>query len=196
MSEQSNRDSGLSEQDLEEVTLEEESIYQGEIIHVKRRKVRLSNGQEAMREVVLHPGAVAVAPLLPSGEVLLIRQYRSPLNQTLVEIPAGKLERGEDPLQCAHRELWEETGYRAESMRLLCQFYTSPGFADEKIYLYLAEALYVDGQGTKDPDELLQCFALPLEEALRWVEEGRIQDAKTAAALFALSHYRHQPRSI
>ena len=171
----------------EEKTLSVEPVYEGRIINLKRHRVRLPNGEESWREVVEHPGAVAVLPVLSDGRLLLIRQYRKAVEDMLIEIPAGKLEAGELPEAAARRELWEETGYEAEDLEFLFSFYTSPGFANERIYLYLARI----GRGVAqqplslDADEFLQPVIVTLEEGMRWIAEGKIQDAKTVAAIQA-----------
>lgn len=179
---------------LEEKTLHVESLYEGRIITLKRHRVRLPNGQESWREVVEHPGAVAVLPVLADGRLLLIRQYRKAVEEVLIEVPAGKLESGEAPEVAVRRELWEETGLVAERLEFLFSFYTSPGFANEKIFLYLA---WVGNSDVSQPpgldaDEFVQPLRLTLEEGLHWVADGRIHDAKTILALQALQMMRQK----
>ncbi|MDF2922049.1 MAG: ADP-ribose pyrophosphatase [Paenibacillaceae bacterium] len=173
---------------FEEVTISTNPIFKGKIISVQVDQVRLPNGETASREIVRHPGAVAVIALV-DDRMLVVEQYRKPFEKNLVEVPAGKLDAGEEPLAAAIRELEEETGYRAGNIRLLNSFYTSPGFADEKIYLYLAEEL-VKGEAHLDEDEFLDCTAITLEEAERYMDEGRIGDAKTIMAVYAWKLYR------
>ncbi|AEV19920.1 NUDIX hydrolase [Geobacillus sp. G4] len=169
---------------LYEKTVRKEKLFSGRIIDLYIEEVELPNGKTSQREVIKHPGAVAVLPLLPDGKIVLVRQYRKALERALVEIPAGKLEHGEEPLASAHRELEEETGYRAQSMRHLISFYTSPGFADELIHLYVAEGLEKaeDGAGL-DEDEFVELLEVTLEEALEMLQQRDIYDAKTAYAL-------------
>ncbi|NGQ94666.1 NUDIX hydrolase [Brevibacillus sp. SYP-B805] len=169
---------------LYERTIASETIYDGRIIQVKVDQVVLPNGKTAKREIVHHPGAVAVLPLTDDGKMIAVRQFRKPLELTIVEIPAGKLEKGEDPLACAKRELEEETGYHAEHFEHLSSFYTSPGFADELLHLYVATGLKA-GTTRLDEDEFVEVLALTLEEAHELHRTGKIRDAKTVLALYA-----------
>jgi ADP-ribose pyrophosphatase len=132
---------------------------------------------------VKHPGAVAVLAIV-DDKMLVVEQYRKPLEKSQIEIPAGKLDPGEDPLEAAKRELEEETGYRAGSIRHVCSFFTSPGFADEILHLYVAEEL-VKGEARPDEDEFLECDAITLEQAQQYIRERRISDAKTIMAVYA-----------
>lgn len=139
---------------FEEPTISSKTIFQGKVVKLQVDEVRLPNGKTATRELVRHPGVVAVLPLTKDGKMIVVEQYRKPLERSIVEIPAGKLEQGEDPLQCAHRELKEETGFTANQISHLCSFYTSPGFADELLHLYIAEEL-MEGQAKPDEDEFV-----------------------------------------
>ncbi|MUG64934.1 NUDIX domain-containing protein [Paenibacillus campinasensis] len=172
---------------LEETTLSTNNIFSGKIISLQVDTVRLPNGSTATREVVRHPGAVAVLAL-KDQKMLVVDQYRQPLGRCEVEIPAGKLEPGEDPLEAAKRELEEETGYTCGSIRKLHSFYTSPGFADEVIHLYLAEDL-TRGDMNPDEDEFLEMAEITLEEAYQLIQEERISDAKTILAVYAWNMY-------
>jgi ADP-ribose pyrophosphatase len=169
---------------LYEKTISSQPIYDGRIIKVKVDEVQLPNGKTAKREIVNHQGAVAVLPLTDDGKMVAVRQFRKPLEQTIVEIPAGKLEPGEEPLTCAIRELEEETGYKAEKMELLSSFYTSPGFADELLHVYIATGL-TKGESRPDEDEFVDALELSLEEAHELHRTGEIRDAKTVVAIFA-----------
>lgn len=126
---------------FEEKTLESKLIYKGKVIQLELEQVELPDGKQSTRELVRHPGAVAVIATTEEGKIILVEQYRKALEKSIVEIPAGKMEKGEDPKQTAWRELYEETGYQAGSLELLTSFYTSPGFADEIIYIYEASEL-------------------------------------------------------
>jgi ADP-ribose pyrophosphatase len=169
---------------LYEKTIASQSIYEGRIIKVKVDEVLLPNGHTAKREIVNHQGAVAVLPLTDDGKMVAVRQFRKPLERTIVEIPAGKLEPGEEPLACASRELEEETGYQAKHFDHLSSFYTSPGFADELLHVYIATGL-TKGESRPDEDEFVDVLELTLEEAHELHRSGEIRDAKTVTALFA-----------
>ncbi|EXX88273.1 ADP-ribose pyrophosphatase [Paenibacillus darwinianus] len=171
-----------------EKTLNTEPIFSGRMISLQVDTVELPGGGSSTREIVRHPGASAVIALV-DGKLLVVEQYRKPLEKFQVEIPAGKLDPGEDPVESAYRELEEETGYKAGSMKLLHAFYTSPGFADEKLFVYLAEDL-TPGEMALDSDEFLTVEALTFEEAQRYIKEERISDAKTILAVQAWQLYR------
>ncbi|MFC7681949.1 NUDIX domain-containing protein [Paenibacillus sp. GCM10028914] len=173
---------------LVETTVSTEQIFEGKIISLQVDTVTLPDGKQATREVVRHPGAVAVLAL-HEDKMLVVDQYRQPLGRCEVEIPAGKLERGEDPLEAAKRELQEETGYTCGTIRKLQSFYTSPGFADEIIHLYLAEDLK-SGNMKPDEDEFLEMSEITLEEAYQLIKEERISDAKTILAVYAWNMYK------
>lgn len=169
---------------FEEKTIAATSIYEGKIIRLQIDDVELPDGKMAKREIVKHPGAVAVIALTPERKVVLVEQYRKALERSLFEIPAGKLEPGEDPAVTVKRELEEETGYAAAKMDHLISFYTSPGFADELIHLYVASGLSkVDNPLAGDEDEFVEIHELTLEEAVECIKEGSICDAKTAYAI-------------
>lgn len=173
---------------FEEVTVETKPIFQGKIISLQVDTVKLPNGGTATREIVKHPGAVAVLAIV-DDRMLVVEQYRKPLEKSQVEIPAGKLEPGEPLEEAALRELEEETGYRAASIKKVCSFYTSPGFADEILHLYAAEGL-TKGEARPDEDEFLEVEAVTLEQAQMYIREGRISDAKTITAVYAWHLYK------
>lgn len=149
---------------------------------VVRRKFATPDGQVHVRASIQHPGAVVILPLLADGRVCLIRNYRAAVGQTLLELPAGTLEPDEDPLQTAVRELEEETGYRAEAVQPLSQFFMSPGILNERMHLYLATGLTA-GPARLEPGEQIEPCVVPWSEALAMADDGRIQDAKTLVAL-------------
>ncbi|MCM3714844.1 NUDIX hydrolase [Halalkalibacter oceani] len=167
---------------LFEKTIKTTPIYQGKVIDLQVDDVTLPNGKKSKREIVKHPGAVAILPITKEGKLVLVRQYRKALDKVIVEIPAGKLERGEEPDAAARRELEEETGYRSEKLHYLISFYTSPGFADELIHLYECADLE-KGQGALDADEFLDVLEVTLEEAEQMIRDQTIYDAKTAFAV-------------
>lgn len=168
--------------DLTEKTVDSEIRYQGVIVTVRMDQAELPNGRIARREVVEHPGGVAILPLDEKHQVLTVRQYRYPFGQVLLEIPAGKMEPGEDPRQCALRELHEEVGAVPQELVDLGALYLSPGFCNEVLHLYLAQGLSV-GESSPDEDEFLELERIPLEELVRQVMSGQIKDAKTVAAV-------------
>ena len=169
---------------MTEKQISSETIYQGRVIEVRKDQVLLPDGQFGMREVVVTNDAVAVIALNERQEVLLVKQYRHPAGQNLWEIPAGKIEAGETPLQSAQRELEEETGYRAKNWRSLSSFYMSPGFCTERIHLLIASDL-TEYQQKLDQDEFIEVGKFVLAEALQMVEKRDIIDAKTIIGLFA-----------
>ncbi|WP_341302065.1 NUDIX hydrolase [Lysinibacillus sp. FSL H8-0500] len=173
---------------FEEKTIETTPIYDGRIIKLQIDDVTLPNGQTAKREIIKHPGAVAVIAVTDEGKLVLVEQYRKALERSIIEIPAGKLEPGEEPVVTAHRELEEETGYGARSLRFLQAFATSPGFADEVIYLFVAKGLYkIDQKADLDEDEFVELLEVSLEEAQQMIVDQRIYDAKTAFAVVWLA---------
>lgn len=163
-----------------EKLLERRAAYEGRMLHVYSDRVEIG-GRETTREVVLHPGACAILPVTEKKEILFVRQYRYAAEETLLEIPAGKIDPGEAPDVCAARELTEETGFRAERLRKLGAVFTTPGFCNEKIHLYLADRL-VPAHQHLDTDEFLDVVKIPLDEALEMIRNGEISDAKTLAA--------------
>lgn len=169
-----------------------ERVYHGRIISVDLDEVRFPDGSVGTLEMIRHPGASAVVPLLGEGddpEVLLIRQYRYAADGFLYEIPAGRLDPGETPAECARRELHEETGYSAERVEHLFTMYTTPGFTDEKIHLFLATGL-VAGEARREADEFMELVPTKLSRALTMVQQGDITDAKTALALLYAAGFR------
>lgn len=167
---------------LREERVSSEDIYQGRILHVTRDTVRLENGTEAIREVVHHPGGACIVPINEAGEVLMVRQFRYPHGCETLEIPAGKLEYGEDPALCARRELKEEVGAEADFFQPLGCLYPTPAYDKEVIYMYLAQGLHFSEQHL-DEDEFLDVVKLPLYEAVQRVMRNEIPDAKTQIAL-------------
>lgn len=162
--------------------LESQKIFAGKIFDVELDRLRDVNGQEIVREVVRHPGGAGVLPLFDDGRVALVRQYRHPARKELLEIPAGRIEEGETPEQCVRREIEEEIGARAGILQRLSVFYSTPGFCEEKLYVYLATQL-TPVERRPDHDELIDVIYLPLAEAIEKVHRGELADAKTIIAL-------------
>lgn len=176
---------------LEEKTLTQEYIYRGRILNLRRDMAELPDGKQAAREVVEHHGGVTVAAVTDDDELLFVRQFRYPSGELLLELPAGKLEEGEDPFEAAVRELREETGAAAARMYPLGWFYVSPGYTTEKLYLYAAEGLTFSEQSL-DEGEFLTVERMKLDDALeRALGEG-FHDAKTDAAILKLAHLRQR----
>ena len=173
---------------FEEKTTKTTPIYDGKIVKLQIDDVTLPNGHVAKREIIKHPGAVAVIAVTDAGKLVLVEQYRKALERSIIEIPAGKLEPGEEPIVTARRELEEETGYGAQSFTYLQSFATSPGFADEIIHLFVAKELYkIENKADLDEDEFVDLLEVSLEEAGQMVADERIFDAKTAFAVLWLA---------
>ncbi len=172
------------QKELWEKQLSSEYLYRGKIVNLRRDQVLTPGGREpALREIVEHPGAVAILALDREERLVLVRQYRHAAGEVLLEVPAGKLEPGEEPLRCAQRELAEETGCRGGAWSRLTQFYSSPGFCDEQIHLFMAKGVVPGEPLAADDDEVLEPLWLDLEEAQHLLAEGRINDGKTIIAL-------------
>jgi ADP-ribose pyrophosphatase len=158
------------------------TIYNGRVVTLNLETVTLPNGVTVELEVVRHPGAAAIVPLKDDGTVILLRQYRLAAGGYIYEIPAGKLHPGEDPMECATREMEEEIGYRATRMEKLGSFFTAPGFTDEMMHLFKATGL-IPGRQNLDKDEVLEIIDFPLEKAIGLIKDGAIRDAKTIIGL-------------
>ena len=189
MSEKSFKDLAHDDEHLAEKKISGEGVYDGIFLKMKRDIVSLPEGQYAVREYLEHPGAVAILAVLDDGRVLLERQYRYPIAQAVIEIPAGKLNTGEDPLLCAQRELQEETGYTAKHWSKIRRIHPVISYSTEFIDIYLAEGLS-PGPARLDEEEFLDVFASPLEELLNWVETGKITDVKTIISTYWLERRR------
>ncbi|MBQ7038290.1 MAG: NUDIX hydrolase [Clostridia bacterium] len=172
---------------LHEKTVSQDVRFRGHVINLRVDDILLPNGNPATREVVEHPGGVCVAALTDERELLFVRQFRYPYGEVLLELPAGKLDRGgEDPLEAGKRELREETGAVANRYRSLGKLYPSPGYCDEIIHLYLAEDLSF-GESDPDEDEFLECERIPLDRAVEMVLQNEITDAKTQVAILKVA---------
>lgn len=160
-------------------------IYRGRVVNLSLETVTLPNGATVKMELIHHPGAAAIVPMKDDGTVLLIRQYRHAVGGYILEIPAGKLDPGEDPRDCAARELEEEIGFRAASLEPMITFFTTPGFTDEVIHVYKATGL-TSGTQNLGRDEVLDVIELPLERAIAQIADGTIRDGKTIVGLQAV----------
>ncbi|QPI68900.1 NUDIX hydrolase [Exiguobacterium sp. PBE] len=167
---------------MEEKTIEREVIYQGKIFDVEKHVVSLPNGNTSVRELVYHNGAVAVLVIDESDNIVMVEQYRKAYESMSLEIPAGKLEKGEEPMASAERELEEETGYTAESLEKIFSFYGAPGFCSERVDVYVAKGLSA-GEMNLDEDEFLNVKRYSFDEAVDLLDRGIITDAKTIMAI-------------
>ncbi len=168
--------------ELQEKKVESNTVYQGKIVNLHVDQVELPSGNISVREVVEHPGSAGIIPIDNDGKVILIRQFRYPVGEVLWEIPAGKLDPGESPKDCARRELEEETSYLAGRLEKIVSFYTSPGFSSEILHLFLGMDL-TPGTGRPDEDENIKTYRLSREAVETLMENGEIRDAKTLLAL-------------
>lgn len=178
----------LDDTDLTETCISSSIIAQGGMLTARRDQVRLPNGASSQREYVLHPGAVVIIALLENGNLVLERQFRYPLHQVFIELPAGKIDQGEDPLLTGQRELLEETGYSASEWVYLALQHPCIGYSNEVIHIYLARGLTA-GEHQRDEDEHLQLFDASLDDCLSMVQRGEITDGKTIVALLWAEKY-------
>ena len=175
--------------DLKEFKLSSKIIYRGRFLDVRKDGVRLPNGEITTREWIQHPGAACMVPILPDGQLALIRQYRYPVLQEMIELPAGKLDPGESPEECAKRELEEEIGYKAGKLTYLTHIHPAIGFASEKMWLYLAEELEKTGENT-DHDEFVELMPTTVSDAVNMVWDQRVTDVKTIIGILWLDKLR------
>ena len=170
---------------------DDEILLETSRFRVVRRRRRTAGGKVVTRETVQHPGAAAILPLFDDGRVCLVRNYRIAVKQTLIELPAGTLDPGESPATTAARELAEETGYTAARLEPLAELLMSPGILNERMHVFLATGL-TSGNASPEPGEEIETLIVPWEEALAMIDDGRIQDAKTVAALLLYDRRRHR----
>jgi ADP-ribose pyrophosphatase len=170
---------------LKETRVDGEVVYDGYFLKVQRDTVRLPDGKISEREYIKHPGAVVVLPVFDDGTVLLERQYRYPLDRVFIEFPAGKIDPNEAPLDCAKRELQEETGYTATEWKFVCTIHNAIAYSNEHLDIFLARGLTA-GESKLDDGEFLETFKSTVPEMLNWVREGKITDVKTVIGTFWL----------
>lgn len=173
---------GVVAMNYEEKTISTKHIYNGNIITVESLTVTLPDGKEATRDIVLHPGASAVIPLNENGELYMVTQYRKPIEKISLEIPAGKLDKNENPAVCARRELKEETGLEAGNIKHLVSMHSTPGFCNEVLHLYVATDLK-EGEACADEDEFISSQKFPISDLLDRVLHHEITDAKTIVGI-------------
>lgn len=174
---------------LREDVIESNTVYRGHFLELRRDRVRLPNGREAAREYVVHPGAVMIVAMLPGGELVMERQFRYPVGQTMIEFPAGKLDAGEGGLACAQRELWEETGYKARRWAKAGIMHPVIGYANEIIEIWFADELTL-GERNLDEGEFLDVFTATLEQLEDWMRDGKLTDVKTIVGMMWLQQFR------
>ncbi len=172
----------------EEKTMKSDKLYEGKIVNLRIDTVELPDKKYSKREIVEHPGGVAVIPVTEHNSMILVKQYRKAVERFLYELPAGKLELNEEPRETAVRELKEETGYVANKLTYLYEFYTSPGYCNEKMYLFLGEDL-VEGTAEPDSGEFIVCEELKIEDLLKMIDRGEIMDAKTIIGIYLARDY-------
>ena len=170
---------------IEEKTISSDRVYTGKTISLKVDTVEVPNRGYQKREIVEHNGAVGIVAITPENKVVLVRQYRKAVEKELWVFPAGKIEIGENPKECAIRELKEETGYSAENMKLIHKFYTSAGFSNQKIYIFLAENL-IQGERDLDEDEFLEVHEIDKDEVYNMIARNEIEDAKTSIGMLLI----------
>jgi ADP-ribose pyrophosphatase len=173
---------------LEEKKLSSQEIFDGVAIHLFKDEILLPNGNKGVREVIRHPGAVCVLPLTEDGEVIFVNQFRYALDKVTLEVPAGKLEKGEDHTEAALRELSEETGLSAGKIVPMGELYTTPALIDEVIYMYIATDL-TEGEQHLDEDEFVNTIRIPLRKAVEMVMTGEIRDSKTQVMILKADKY-------
>lgn len=174
----------------EEKTISVSKIYKGGIIEVEAQKVTLPDGRTASRDIIRHPGAAAIIPINDKNEVYMVRQFRKPIESVLLEIPAGKLDHGEDPKICAERELKEETGLTAAEIKHLVSVYSTPGFSDEVLHIYSATGLS-EGETCADEDEFISCEKIHMEKLIDMVLNNEINDAKSVIGILLADRMYH-----
>jgi len=178
---------------LIETMVRKNPVYRGKSVDFCVDEIRLPDGRSAVREYLDHPGAVGVVPFLDPDTVVLVRQYRYPVGEVTLELPAGKLDKDEEVLACVARELQEETGYTAKRIRPLLRYWPTPAFANEVLHLFTAEGL-IPGRVNPDADEFLEVVEMPFEKALGLVRSGKIKDSKTVIGLLACADFSRKSR--
>lgn len=173
---------------FEEKTLKTEYIYKGKIINLRRDTVKLPNGNTSIKEIIEHNGGVAIVAINDKNQIIMVSQYRKPYDEVLLEVPAGKLEKGEEPSECAVRELEEETGFIPKNLKLLNVIYPSPGFLNEKLFIYFCNEID-QGKLNPDEDENIQVEYFTIDEAINMIYDGKIKDAKSVAGILMAKKY-------
>lgn len=173
---------------FEEKTMKSEKIYEGKVVNLRIDTVELPDKKYSKREIVEHPGAVGIIPVTDDDCIILVKQFRKAVEKILLEIPAGKLEVNEEPRETATRELKEETGFDSGKMEYLLEFYTSPGFSNEKVYLFLASEL-IEGVPCPESGEFIETVKISIVDLLKMVDRGEIVDSKTIIGINLANKY-------
>ena len=167
--------------------IDRKEVYKGKIFTVVEDTIAFENGTTAKWDLVMHNGASAIVPIAEDGKIIFVKQYRNAENGPVLEIPGGKLEKGANPLLCARRELEEEIGYTSQSIEKICSMYTAVGFSDEKLHLYMATQLK-EGKQNLDEDEFVEIVSYSIEDAIKMIFDGTIQDSKTIVGILAVQN--------
>ncbi|KAB2853276.1 MAG: NUDIX hydrolase [Ignavibacterium sp.] len=163
-------------------------LYKGKVFDHQVDEIEYSSGNKSVREIAVHPGGAVVIPIKDDGKVILVKQFRYPLQTTLIELPAGKLEKGEDPLKCAIRELEEETGYKAKEITKVGEIFTAPGYCTEILHIYSAKGLTSGNTHREEGEQGMEILELSLSEIEKMIISGEINDAKTIAGIYYITH--------
>ncbi len=163
-------------------------LFKGKVFDHQVDEIQYDSGNIGIREVAVHPGGAVVIPIKDNGKIILVKQFRYPLQTTLIELPAGKLEKGEDPLNCAVRELEEETGYTAEEIKKVGEIYTAPGYCTEILHIYSAKGLRPGNHRREEGEQGMEILELSLEEIEKMIISGKINDGKTIVGIHYISH--------
>ena len=166
--------------------LKSEILYKGKVFDHQVDEIEYESGNKGIREIAIHPGGAVVVPIKDDGKIILVKQFRYPFQKTLIELPAGKLDKGEDPLICATRELEEETGYKAKEINKLGEIYTAPGYCTEILHIYMAKGLTSGNHNREEGEHGMEILELSVDEIEKMIAEGEIKDAKTITGLYFL----------
>jgi len=167
--------------------LKSEILFKGKVFDHQVDKIKYDSGNIGIREVAIHPGGAVVIPIKDDGKIILVKQFRYPLQKTLIELPAGKLDKGEDPLKCATRELEEETGYKAKEIKKLGQIYTAPGYCTEILHIYSAKGLIPGKYNREEGEQGMEILEYTIEEIEKMIFTGEITDAKTIVGIYYIT---------
>lgn len=168
--------------------LKSEIRFKGKVFDHQVDEIEYESGNKGIREVAIHPGGAVVVPITDDGKIILVKQFRYPLQKTLIELPAGKLDNGEDPLVCASRELEEETGYKAKEIKKLGEIFTAPGYCTEILHIYSAKGLTPGNHNREEGEQGMEIFEFTIEEIVDMIKSGEIKDAKTIVGIYYLNN--------